>query len=86
MIPKRLLLCLRALDMQVKSTIQLTSKGRLTRAGEDPLTPVMLMSQIVGNQVALMQALRDLIVLMVAPEESYDPDDGLPPDGEGRDN
>lgn len=80
MIPQKLLLCLRALDIQVRSTIDLTSTGRLTKAGEPPLTPQMLMSQMVANQVALMQALRDLIVLMVAPEVGNDPEDGLPPD------
>ena len=80
MIPKNLLLCLRALDIQVRSTIQLTSQGRLTKPGEPSLTPQMLMTQMVANQVALMQALRDLIVLMVSPEDAYDPEDGLPPD------
>ena len=73
----RLIADLIALDSQVRSTIQLTSGGRLVKPGETPPLP-MLMTQMVANQVALMQALRDLIVLMVAPEEAFDPD-GEPP-------
>jgi len=67
---------LAALDYQVRSTVELTSQGRIARS-EEALTPQILMTQNIANQVTIMQALRDLIVLMVAPEEMPDEE---PPD------
>ena len=80
MIPHSLLLNLQALEFAMKSTVELTSVGRIKQAGQPALSMPVLLAQTVANQVVIMQALRDLIIIMVAPEEAgYPPGEPPPP-------
>lgn len=76
MIPPGLLANLQALEFQMRSTVELTSIGRIKQAGQPALSMPVLLAQSIANQVVIMGALRDLIIIMVAPEEV----DQNPPD------
>ncbi len=79
MIPPSLLANLQALEFQMKSTVELTSIGRIKQAGQPSLSMPVLLAQSIANQVVIMGALRDLIIIMVAPEEVDQNPPDLPP-------
>jgi hypothetical protein len=60
----RLKMLLQVLDQNCRSTMALTSRGRLLKTGQPPPLDQMF-AQLVANQVAEMQCLREILVVLI---------------------